>query len=70
MAEDLVEKARSEYGIVNADQMSESQLKSEMKTIDDQAKEPKEAAPRRSSSSNRRSGSKPASSNRSRTQNK
>lgn len=35
--ENLVEKAQVEYGIVNADQMSEEQLRAEMKAIDDQA---------------------------------
>lgn len=32
----LIEKARSEYGIVNADQMQESQIKAEMAAIDSQ----------------------------------
>lgn len=34
--EKLVEKARTEYGVVNADQMSNEQLKAEMKLVDDQ----------------------------------
>lgn len=36
--EKLVEKARTEYGIVNAENMSNAQLKSEMKALDDQSK--------------------------------
>jgi co-chaperonin GroES (HSP10) len=36
--EELREKARTEYGIVNADAMSEKQLKAEIKAIDNQAK--------------------------------
>lgn len=33
-----IEDARNNYGITNADEMSDEQLKSEMKAIDDQAK--------------------------------
>lgn len=35
---ELQDKARNEYGITNADDMSETQLKAEMKAIDDQPK--------------------------------
>lgn len=36
--DELVEKARTQYGIGNADQMSDSQLKDEIKAIDGQPK--------------------------------
>jgi hypothetical protein len=34
--EELVEKARSQYGVTNASDMSDEQLKQEVKTIEDQ----------------------------------
>lgn len=36
--EKLVEKARSDYGITNAEALSDTQLKQEMKAIDEQSK--------------------------------
>lgn len=63
---ELQDKARDQYGITNADEMSEAQLKAEMKTIDDQPKSadgyqaPKKAAPAKASKSAAEGDEKPA----------